>query len=166
MNECYIGLGSNLGDRLSYLLRAVKLLSETNIKIEKISSVFETAPQNFLQQPKFLNCILQISTTLQPLELLNICQSIEAIIGKNKTIAFGPRNIDIDILMFNDEKVNMPNLVIPHPRMTSRNFVLTPLYEIAPNSIINGNDIKNLLEKCSDQDVVKFCNNSVFYEVL
>ncbi|MDR1595805.1 MAG: 2-amino-4-hydroxy-6-hydroxymethyldihydropteridine diphosphokinase [Puniceicoccales bacterium] len=155
-NNAYLSIGSNLGDRLRFIESAIEMLKMENMRVEKFSSVYETEPQNVREQPKFLNCVLGIETDIDAHQLLEVCKKIEKIIGKNKTIAFGPRNIDIDILTFNDENILSPTLVIPHPRMHERNFVLTPLKEIAPDFKVNGQLIDALLERCSDQSVVHF----------
>ncbi|MDR1401400.1 MAG: 2-amino-4-hydroxy-6-hydroxymethyldihydropteridine diphosphokinase [Puniceicoccales bacterium] len=152
-NDAYLSLGSNVGDRLKFLQTATAKLEYENLEIAKISSIYETDPQNFTDQPKFLNCVLMLKTELDAFKLLTICQKIENRIGKNKYAPFGPRNIDIDILAFNSEQISTPILTLPHPRMHRRNFVLTPLREIAPHFEIYGQTVDTFLEKCTDQHV-------------
>lgn len=134
------------------------MLSEQyDITIEKCSNVYETGPQNFKDQPYFLNCAIKIKTSLLPLELLETCQQIESAIGRNKTIRGGPRNIDIDILTFNEECIDSPKLTIPHPRMFERNFVLIPLREICEAEKLYGHELSFLIQKNLDQQVSMFC---------
>jgi 2-amino-4-hydroxy-6-hydroxymethyldihydropteridine diphosphokinase len=161
-NEAYLSLGSNLGDRLSFLGTAISKLECDGLEVEKYSSVYETAPQILANQPNFLNCVLFVKTTFNALQLLKFCQAIECSMGKNKTIEFGPRNIDIDILIFNFEKISTPDLIIPHPRMFDRNFVLMPLKEIVPNLVIKNRHIDQLITKCADQKVKLFVDKNIF----
>ncbi|MDR1457629.1 MAG: 2-amino-4-hydroxy-6-hydroxymethyldihydropteridine diphosphokinase [Puniceicoccales bacterium] len=161
-NEAYLSLGSNLGDRLGFLALAVSKLKCDGLKIEKCSSVYETEPQILANQPNFLNCVLSIKTTFNALQLLRFCQAIECSIGRNKTIEFGPRNIDIDLLIFNAEKISTPDLIIPHPRMLDRNFILAPLKEIVPNFVVENRHIDRLITKCTDQKVKLFAARDIF----
>ena len=125
----YLSLGSNLGDRRQNLEQAIEsLLGVTNV-----SSFYETEPAEVRDQPWFLNCAVQIDTELTPGELLCVLQGIERRMGRVRDIPKGPRIVDIDILFYGDEIVNVPGLKIPHPRMAKRRFVLEPLAEIAPD---------------------------------
>ncbi|MDR2432280.1 MAG: 2-amino-4-hydroxy-6-hydroxymethyldihydropteridine diphosphokinase [Puniceicoccales bacterium] len=161
-NEAYLSLGSNLGDRLGFLALAVSKLRCDGLKIEKCSNVYETEPQNLANQPNFLNCALFVKTTFNALQLLRFCQTIECSIGKNKIIDFGPRDIDIDLLIFNSEKISTSDLIIPHPRMLNRKFVLAPLKEIAPHLVIENRHIDQLITKCTDQKIKLFADKNVF----
>ncbi|WP_028400946.1 2-amino-4-hydroxy-6-hydroxymethyldihydropteridine diphosphokinase [Ectobacillus panaciterrae] len=130
-NIAYLGLGSNMGDRSAYLHQAVSLLNEqTAIKVEKVSSIYETDPVGYTDQDRFLNIAVKISTNLQPEELLQIMQSIEYELGRKREVRWGPRTIDLDILLYNHENIVTESLIIPHPRMYERAFVLAPLSEI------------------------------------
>lgn len=130
-NIAYLGLGSNMGDRSAYLHQAVSLLNEqTAIKVEKVSSIYETDPVGYTDQDRFLNIAVKISTNLQPEELLQIMQSIEYELGRKREVRWGPRTIDLDILLYNHENIVTESLIIPHPRMYERAFVLAPLFEI------------------------------------
>ncbi|MDR0693366.1 MAG: 2-amino-4-hydroxy-6-hydroxymethyldihydropteridine diphosphokinase [Puniceicoccales bacterium] len=160
-NEAYLSLGSNLGDRLGFLALALSKLKCDGLKIEKCSSVYETEPQILANQPNFLNCVLFVKTAFNALQLLRFCQAIECAIGKNKTIEFGPRNIDIDLLTFNGEKISTPDLIIPHPRMLDRNFILVPLKEIVPNFVVENRHVGRLIAKCADQKVKLFAGKDV-----
>lgn len=137
------------------------MLSEQyDITIEKCSNVYETEPQNLKDQPYFLNCAIKIKTSLPPLELLETCQQIESAIGRNKTIRFGPRNIDVDILTYNEDEITLPKLTIPHPRMFERNFVLIPLREICEAEKLYGHELSFFIQKNSNQQVSIFCQST------
>lgn len=135
----FLGMGSNIGDRFAQIEQAVRLLEDIGtIEVDKLSSVYETEPVGYLDQPKFLNLVCQIRTTLTPHQLLRQVQSIEQRLKRVRTIRWGPRTIDIDILLFGDQMVHDPDLIIPHPRMLQRSFVMVPLAELDPNRIIPG----------------------------
>lgn len=137
------------------------MLSEQyDITIEKCSNIYETEPQNLNNQPYFLNCAIKIKTSLPPLKLLETCQQIESAIGRNQTIRFGPRNIDIDILTYNEDEITLPKLTIPHPRMFERNFVLVPLREICESRQIYGHELPIFIQKNSNQQVSMFCQST------
>ncbi len=133
-NTYYIGLGSNLGDRKTNLSTAIKFI-KTFAKIIKKSSIYETEPVGYKKQNNFLNMVASVSTKFAPIELTEKLRKIEKNMGRTRRIKNGPRIIDIDILLCNKEIIDLRSLKIPHPRMHKRNFVLTPLSEIAPNSI-------------------------------
>ena len=135
----YLGLGANLGEREVHLARAVHLLAESPaVQISRSSSIYQTAPWGYLEQPDFLNSVLEIETTLEPVALLELTQSIERQIGRQPGIRFGPRLIDIDILLYSEQSIRLeePDLQIPHPRMHLRAFVLVPLAELAPALVV------------------------------
>ena len=135
----YLGLGSNIGDRESNLLDAVhKLTASSKIDLLRSSAIYQTEPWGLGDQPKFLNSVLEIKTNLSPISLLTYTQTIENILGRQKQVRFGPRLIDIDILLYGDQSVyyEEPSLQIPHPRMHIRSFVLIPLAELIPNHVI------------------------------
>ena len=133
MNIAYISLGSNIGNRLQYLQQAVRLLQdEKNVKVRQVSSVYETDPVGYVDQDAFLNIVVELETSLTPHELLKKCNEIEAELGRTREIHWGPRTVDLDILLYNEENMKTENLIIPHPRMTERGFVLIPLVEIKP----------------------------------
>jgi 2-amino-4-hydroxy-6-hydroxymethyldihydropteridine diphosphokinase len=128
----YLSLGSNLGDRSAILRTAIALLAEAHVRVKKISSFYETEPVDFLDQPWFLNCVVEAETSLPPFDLLRALRGIESRLGSKKEFAKGPRLLDMDILLYGNEAIDLPELQIPHPRMLQRNFVLAPLAEIAP----------------------------------
>ena len=128
----YLALGSNLGDRLQYIQKAVGELKDSDLKILKFSTVIETNPVGGLPQGKYLNAVLKIDTDHSPEELHVITQGIERKLGRIKKTINGPRVIDIDILLYDDIKLITLKLLIPHPRMFDRSFVMQPLEEIDP----------------------------------
>lgn len=131
MNNVYLSIGTNIGDREQNLKHAIKMLQGTkDITVKAISSIYETAPVGYINQPSFLNIAVFIQTALSAYETLEVCQSIENELGRVREIRWGPRIIDLDILLFNNENIEVENLMIPHPRMYERAFVLVPLHEI------------------------------------
>jgi 2-amino-4-hydroxy-6-hydroxymethyldihydropteridine diphosphokinase len=136
MERVFLGLGSNIGDRAANIGRARRLLEEVaGVRVVGMSSLIETRPVGYEDQPDFINAALEIETTLEPRGLLTQIKRIEREIGRKETFRFGPRVIDIDILLFGDRLVDDPGLTIPHPRMHERRFVLGPLAEIAPEVV-------------------------------
>jgi 2-amino-4-hydroxy-6-hydroxymethyldihydropteridine diphosphokinase len=130
-NYAYIALGSNIGDRLYYLREAVKMLDRhEQISVAAASSIYETEPVGYVNQDKFLNMVIQIYTTLSPFALLDVTQNIEQKLGRKRGIRWGPRTLDLDILLYNHENIETEQLIIPHPRMTERAFVMIPLLEL------------------------------------
>ena len=152
----YLGLGANLGDRHGNLKRALALLSE-RIQVGKVSSVYETEPVGNINQPRFLNMVCQARTRLTPEALLSLTKGIESKMGRRPTKErWGPRPIDIDILFYGDRVVETPELVIPHPRLAERAFVLVPLAEITPDLVhpVIGKTIRQLLEEVGGKEGV------------
>ncbi|MBP5417890.1 MAG: 2-amino-4-hydroxy-6-hydroxymethyldihydropteridine diphosphokinase [Clostridiales bacterium] len=129
MSEAYLSLGSNMGDRINNLSRAVALLHRPleGTRVEQVSPVFETAPVGFKEQDDFLNICVKIETDLEPLALLSLCQKIEETLHRVRTVRWGPRTIDVDILTYDDFQITSQHLTIPHPRMYDRGFVQVPL---------------------------------------
>ncbi|WAM31627.1 2-amino-4-hydroxy-6-hydroxymethyldihydropteridine diphosphokinase [Caldicellulosiruptor naganoensis] len=132
--EVILALGSNLGDRQRNIETAIEYLKE-KVDIKKVSTIIETEPYGYTQQPKFLNCCLMGKTCLSPFELLEFVLSIEKKMGRERLFKWGPRNIDIDILFYNSLVIDEENLKIPHPEIQKREFVLLPLSEIAPDFV-------------------------------
>lgn len=136
MNVAYISLGSNIGNRLEFLQEAVGLLKETQqIDVLEVSSVYETAPVGYVDQAAFLNIVVELKTLFTPHELLSKCNEIEDLLGRKRIVRWGPRTVDLDILLYNEENMKTEDLIIPHPRMAERGFVLVPLLELNPNII-------------------------------
>jgi 2-amino-4-hydroxy-6-hydroxymethyldihydropteridine diphosphokinase len=132
MITVYLAFGSNIGDREQNLREATRLLGQGAVQITKLSSLYETEPVDYLDQPWFLNAVLEAQTDLSAAQLLATLRNIESQMGRKKAFAKGPRLIDLDILLYGDETIATPDLQVPHPRMLRRNFVLVPLAEIAP----------------------------------
>ncbi len=136
MERVFLGIGSNIGDRAANITRARRLLEETaGVRVVGMSSLIETRPVGYEDQRDFINAVAEIRTSRGPRELLEEIKRIEHEIGRTETFRFGPRVIDIDILLFGDRVVDDPDLTIPHPRMHERRFVLEPLAEIAPEVV-------------------------------
>ena len=133
MPTVYLSIGSNLGNREGNLRRAIAALPPSGVQVKQVSAIYETEPVDYLDQPWFLNCVLEAETDLQPPALLEVLRSIESQLGSQKEFTKGPRKIDLDILLYGNETIATPVLQVPHPRMLQRRFVLTPLAELAPN---------------------------------
>lgn len=132
----YIALGSNIGDREQNLNRAVEMLRfSKNVEVTAVSSYINTAPVGYTEQPDFLNAVAEVRTSLSPYALLKVCRGIETSMKRERIIRWGPRTIDLDILLYGDLIMEDEQLTIPHPRMHERKFVLGPLNEIAPKQV-------------------------------
>ena len=134
MANVFIGIGSNIGNKEGNIRKAIGLIKK-KCKILKASSLYETEPVGYKEQDWFLNCAIEIDTKLNPLELLNFLQSIEKKLKRAKTIKNSPRIIDLDILFYSNKIIKEKNLIVPHPRLHERLFVLEPLKEIAPELV-------------------------------
>lgn len=156
MNEVYISLGSNMGDKEESLRHAVQLLQEHQaVKVVKLSSIYETDPVGFADQDVFLNMVVLVNTTLTAQEMLEICQQIEYELKRVRIIRWGPRTIDLDILLYNHDNIETETLVVPHARMHERAFVLVPLVEIAPDLKYppTNQALRTMLEKVGSEGV-------------
>jgi len=131
MKRVYLSLGSNLGDRIGTIRRALDQLAAAGIEVRRVSSYYRTEPVEFRQQPWFVNCVAEVSTDLFPLQLLKALQRVERDLGRRRGINKGPRTIDIDILLYENGVVRSRALNIPHESMAERRFVLVPLAELA-----------------------------------
>jgi 2-amino-4-hydroxy-6-hydroxymethyldihydropteridine diphosphokinase len=152
MSIVYIGIGSNLGNRRQNCLTAIKLLQGSGLRVKKQSSMHKTKPWGMVDQPEFINMAVELETELQPIELLCLLKNIEVEMGREKTVKWGPRLIDLDILLYDNETINEEGLKIPHPLMHERLFVLGPLSEIAGGVIhpVFQKKIKELLQIIKD----------------
>jgi 2-amino-4-hydroxy-6-hydroxymethyldihydropteridine diphosphokinase len=155
--EVYLSLGSNIGDRQANLRAAIAALHRAGVHVRRTSSFYETEPVDYLDQPWFLNCVVEAETELGAPELLSALCGIESAMGSKKEFAKGPRKIDMDILLYGRETIDTPDLQVPHPRMAQRRFVLIPLVEIAPGLRHPTwlGTVEELLERTSDLGTVR-----------
>lgn len=147
----YLALGSNLGDRLANLKQAIAALTP-QMEVKAKSSVYETPPWGYEEQPKFLNQVIKVKTYLDPEPLLKHLKRLEVALGRKESFPNGPRLIDMDILFYDDLVLNGPSLVIPHPRLHERGFVLLPLMDIAPD-LVHPINKKSVREMAAESDV-------------
>ena len=154
IHHVYLGLGSNMGDRCAELAHAIERLAG-GITIETMSSVYDTAPMLVTDQPRFLNMVVYGTTHLLPAELLELAKRTEAAAGRKNGRRYGPRPVDVDILLYDHLVLNEPGLTLPHPRLVERAFVLQPLVEIAPDVVhpATGARFKDLLTQLVPADV-------------
>lgn len=139
MNLSYLSLGSNMGDRFEMLRQAVAQLAEQPaVTVTQISSLYETDPVGYTDQEPFLNMVVQLETELTAMALLDVCQTIEQSLNRKRLVRWGPRTIDLDILLYNQDRIETARLTVPHPRMNERAFVLIPLLEIDPGLEVAG----------------------------
>ena len=151
--DAFLGLGSNVGERLATLQRAVDLLAEEpSITIRRSSRVWETDPVGGPEQPDFLNAVIEVDTDLDPLDLLAAIDHVEARLGRFRSIHWGPRTIDIDILLIDGLVLTGERLTVPHPRMHERAFVIAPLLELIPDPVLP-TGIRLLDVRLTDQPV-------------
>jgi 2-amino-4-hydroxy-6-hydroxymethyldihydropteridine diphosphokinase len=146
--RAYIGLGANLGDREAMLRRAIELLgAEPGIEVVAVSTLRETDPVGYLDQPRFLNGAVAVETELEPRELLERLLAVERALGRDRSgPRYGPRTIDIDLLLYGDRVVDEPRLTVPHPRLAERAFALEPLAELDPGLVLpDGRRVRELL---------------------
>ena len=145
----YVSAGSNLGDRAGYLARAVGLLGEhRRVEVIRASRIYETEPWGYHDQPKFLNMVLEVSTDLAPLELLGVLQGIERSLGRKRSIHWGPRTVDLDLLLYDELAIHSDMLTVPHPRMWERGFVMVPLADLIPGLVApNGEKLGDLVRR-------------------
>jgi 2-amino-4-hydroxy-6-hydroxymethyldihydropteridine diphosphokinase len=136
--EAFLALGSNVGDRMGYLELAVRGLADIDPDL-RVSPVYETAPLGGPEgQDRFLNCVVRLETELDPRQLLEVARGLEELAGRVRTVRNGPRTLDVDILFVDDVRVSEPDLVVPHPRMSERGFVLAPLEDLDPSRVPPG----------------------------
>ena len=137
IQNAYVGLGSNLGDRAGYLLLAVRGMLDAGLDVIRLSSIYETEPVEYEHQPRFLNMVAELrgSTLPSPDQTLARLLRIEYSLGRTRDVRMGPRTIDLDLLIFQDQQRDTEFLTLPHPRIQSRRFVLVPLNELAPNLV-------------------------------
>jgi 2-amino-4-hydroxy-6-hydroxymethyldihydropteridine diphosphokinase len=160
--NAYVSLGSNLGDRAGFLLLAVRGMLAAGLDVIRLSSIYETQPVEYTEQPVFLNLAAELrgSTLPTPEQTLARLLRIEFALGRTRDIRLGPRTIDLDLLLFKDEQRDTEFLTLPHPRLHLRRFVLVPLSELVPNLVhpVLQQSISDLLTNCEDQSMVKRWN--------
>ncbi|MDH7571672.1 MAG: 2-amino-4-hydroxy-6-hydroxymethyldihydropteridine diphosphokinase, partial [Armatimonadota bacterium] len=132
------GLGSNLGDRVGYLRAAPGLLTRRGVLVQRVSSLYESAPVGLEAQPLFLNAVAAAQSALPPEEVLRVAMEVEKALGRERQVRWGPRTLDVDLLLYDDRRLVTPELCLPHPRMHQRRFVLLPLLELDPHIEIPG----------------------------
>lgn len=152
MIRALLGLGANLGDREDTLARAVASLNALpRTTVKRVSSLYETAPVGYTDQPDFLNAVAEVETELSAHALLGACLGIEAVLGRRRTFQNAPRVVDIDLLLYGTLRSEEPELVLPHPRMGERAFVLVPLAELFPDKKVDGWDFTTACQRVSNQ---------------
>ena len=147
MTRAYVGLGSNLGDRERNLRNALALLARSDVRVVAVSRFRETEPVGYADQPRFLNAAALAETDLSARDLLDRLLAVERSLGRERTgPRFGPRTIDLDLLVYGDETIDEPGLTVPHPRLTERRFALEPLAELDPDlTLPDGRRVRDLL---------------------
>lgn len=154
--KAYLGIGGNIGDTKGNIERVIELLERNaEIKVTKNSSFYETEPVGYTDQDWFLNIVTEIETTLEPFDLLRYCQFIENELKRERLIRWGPRTIDVDILLYEDFISDVEELIVPHPRMTERAFAMIPLYEINKDIKIGNTHITDVVESLKGEDIRK-----------
>ncbi len=161
----YLCLGSNLGDRAGTMAKAVGVIARTGLTIIARSSLYETPPWGPVPQGPYLNMVVAVETELSARELLHMLLGVEHAFGRDRTreVRFGPRTIDIDILLYGEDRVDEPDLEIPHPRMMERAFALIPLAELAPDLVVGGVAVRAALETLDRSGIVKVKQQPVIY---
>ena len=158
IQNAYVGLGSNLGDRAGYLLLALRGMLNAGLDVIRLSSIYETDPVEYEEQPAFLNMVAELrgSTLPSPEQTLARLLRIEYSLGRVRDVPLGPRTIDLDLLLFKDQRSDTEFLKLPHPRIAARRFVLVPLAELVPNVVHpeNGKSIRELLMETRDRSAV------------
>jgi 2-amino-4-hydroxy-6-hydroxymethyldihydropteridine diphosphokinase len=158
IQNAYVGLGSNLGDRAGYLLLAVRGMFDAGLDVIRLSSIYETEPVGYEAQPPFLNMVAEVrgSTLPQPDQTMARLLRIEYALGRTRDVPMGPRTIDLDLLIFKDHRSDTQFLTLPHPRLAARRFVLVPLVELVPNLVhpVLHKPLSQLLAEVKDQSNV------------
>ena len=153
--DAIIALGSNIGDKAGHIAAAIDAFTaDGRVRLVKVSANYRTAPWGNTDQDWFVNACMSVATELRVYDLLSRCQAVERELGRQRTVKWGPRVIDLDILTYRDLALVEPDLVLPHPHMTARAFVLRPLLDVAPDLVLNGRPIRAWLAELPHDDVV------------
>lgn len=152
---CYIGLGANIGDSRATIVEALKRLNElANLTVNNVAPLYRTAPIGYTEQNYFINTVAEVSTTLTPRQLLAALQQIEHYLGRVRVVRWGPRTVDLDILLYGDQEIMEPELQIPHPRMAQRAFVMVPLADLNPGLVIGGQKAQLLAGRLAEEQEI------------
>ncbi|MCL2336844.1 MAG: 2-amino-4-hydroxy-6-hydroxymethyldihydropteridine diphosphokinase [Firmicutes bacterium] len=158
MIRCYIGLGSNQGDSKAIIEEALAQLNEAaGIEVLRVAPLYRTAPQGYLEQDDFINTVAEIDTSLGPEALLACLQRIENRLGRVRTVHWGPRTLDLDLLLYGDETVSLPNLQAPHPRMGQRAFVMVPLADLNGQLRLAGEPVAATAKRLAGEQRIERC---------
>ncbi len=153
--RCYIGLGSNIGDSRATIVEALKRLDEIpGLTVEAVAPFYRTAPVGYADQDYFINTVAEVSTTLTPRQLLDGLQQIENDLGRVRVIRWGPRTVDLDILVYGDQIISEPDLQVPHPRMDQRAFVMVPLADLNPGLVVGGEKARILAGRLAKEQEI------------
>ncbi|OZM55820.1 2-amino-4-hydroxy-6-hydroxymethyldihydropteridine diphosphokinase [Lottiidibacillus patelloidae] len=164
-NIAYISLGTNIGNRELNLQKAISLLqADAKIQVGNISSIYETDPVGYTEQARFLNMVAEINTSYTASELIKKTMEVEASLGRQRTVHWGPRTIDLDILLYNQDKIESDHLIVPHPRMVDRAFVLIPLFEIVGDIVVNETSLKDAIKRLHDKEGVHLWKQKISAE--
>ena len=159
MSKAYLGIGTNIGDKRANIDKSLELLNDhPQLEVTNVSSYYETEPVGFTEQDWFQNIVAEVETDLEPYDLLALCNQVEKDLGRERIIRWGPRIIDVDILTYGDYTSDAEKLTVPHPRMHERAFVMVPLYEINPELVISGQDIKEILDSLEGEEIRRMAN--------
>lgn len=163
MAFAFLGLGSNVGDRLTTLQRAVDLLdADRRTRVDAVSSVYETEPVGGPEQGPYLNMAARVATRRSPAGLLRLCHRVEAALGRTREVRWGPRTLDVDILLYDDRTVATRRLVVPHPRLAERAFALVPLMEVAPGQRLpDGRSLPSLVARLAPIEGITMVGSQV-----
>ncbi len=154
MTPAFIALGANLGDPISQLREAAQRLRDTaGLHSVQLSPIYFSAPVGVVDQPRFANAAVQLETSLSAHELLAVCHSVERAMGRVRTVRWGPRTIDLDLIFFGTLRVVDETLTLPHPRWSERAFVVQPIYDLAPDLVIDGISLRDTLARLDRTDL-------------